>query len=114
MIMNFSERIKNLRLERGLTQEELSNKLDLPASTIRRYETSVTSLPKNERLKLIADFFDCSIDFLLGRTENRHDNSSDEDIHLSSEEKEVIEVFRALPEEDQKYIRGLMERIQKK
>lgn len=113
MIMNFNERVKNLRNERGLTQEQLAIKLKLPASTIRRYETSTNSLPKHERLQLIADFFDCTVDYLLGRTDNPNDHT-DKDIYLSKEEKDFIEAFRELPEEDQKYISGLMQRIQKK
>lgn len=69
--MAFKDRLKLLRNERGMTQEELANVLGLPASTIRRYESSEESIPKNERLQLIADYFDCTIDYLLERTETK-------------------------------------------
>lgn len=69
MATQFKQRLKVLRTNRGLSQEQLSKALEVPASSIRRYETT-GELPKRERLELIADYFVVSIDFLLGRTEN--------------------------------------------
>lgn len=70
MSQEFKDRLKLLRKEKGLTQEELSRTIDIPDSTIRRYETE-GNVPKRERLEIIADFFDVSIDYLIGRTDER-------------------------------------------
>lgn len=68
--MEFQERLKKLRLQKGLTQDQLAIALDIPATTIRRLET-VDSLPRRERLDKIADFFNVSIDYLTGRTDEQ-------------------------------------------
>lgn len=71
IIMKFRDRLKQLRNERGITQEHLSHALDIPASTIRRLESDEDSLPRKDRLEAIANYFNCSVDYLIGRTNNR-------------------------------------------
>ncbi|MCR8983247.1 transcriptional regulator [Brevibacillus laterosporus] len=68
--MIFKERLKELRATRMVTQEELAKTLDIPNSTIRRLESSDISLPRYERLEKIANYFNVSVDYLLGRTDN--------------------------------------------
>ncbi len=68
--MNFAHRLKQLRKDFKLTQEELSKKLSSSRSTIAGYETERKE-PDYETLKKIADFFNISIDYLLGRTDVR-------------------------------------------
>lgn len=81
--MAFKDRLKSLRNERGITQEDLANALDLPASTIRRYESSDEGMPKSERINLIANYFDCTVDYLLERTnERKPDNKKENDFSL--------------------------------
>lgn len=67
----FKDRLKLLRNERGITQEDLAQALELPSSTIRRYESSDEGMPKQERLQLIASYFNCSVDYLLERTDEK-------------------------------------------
>lgn len=86
----FKDRLKLLRNERGMTQEDLANALGLPSSTIRRYESSEAGNPKNERLQLIADYFDCTVDYLLERTDNKrsqtkHKINKDQSDHVLKE-----------------------------
>ena len=66
--MNFGEVLKELRAERGITQEKLARDLDIPESTIRRLETS-DGVPRKERINQIASYFNVTIDRLLGREE---------------------------------------------
>lgn len=77
-LLAFKDRLKTLRTERGLTQEDLANALGLPSSTIRRYESSDEGMPKHERLQLIADFFKCTVDYLLERTDERYQENEKE------------------------------------
>lgn len=75
--MVFSERLRKLREERGMSQNALAEKLDIPRSSITQYENSEDAegrLPRKDRLKQIADFFDVSIDFLIGRSNERLPN----------------------------------------
>jgi transcriptional regulator with XRE-family HTH domain len=75
VIMMFKERLKKLRLGKGMTQEQLADKLGLPHSTIRRYESMDRGYPKEERLQQLADFFKCTVDYLLGREENEYEQN---------------------------------------
>lgn len=64
--MSFGHKLKTLRKQRGLTQKELAEKLFLSQSSITRFEKDEI-LPTSETLSKIANYFDVSIDFLLGR-----------------------------------------------
>lgn len=66
---SFGERLKELRKNKGLTQEDLAKTFYLNKSSISRYENN-TQIPENELLQKIADFFNVSLDFLLGRSNN--------------------------------------------
>lgn len=68
--MSFAERLKELREEKELTQTELGKIFSLSKQTISSYENG-GSTPGQETLKKIADFFNVSIDYLLGHTNVR-------------------------------------------
>ena len=60
------ENLKELRNQKRKTQLQLATELDLPRTKYARYEVG-ESEPNIETLKRIADYFDVSIDFLVGR-----------------------------------------------
>lgn len=66
----FSERLKRLRMEKGITQKELADRLHISRSTIAGYE-SLGKEPDGEKLCAMADFFGVSVDYLLGVTDSR-------------------------------------------
>ncbi len=68
--MTFAERLKQLRKEKGLTQEELALIISKNRSTVAGYETERKE-PDHETLKKLADYFEISVDYLLGRTDIR-------------------------------------------
>lgn len=63
----FASIIKNLRLERGITQEQLASLLKISRSTIGMYETGSRE-PDFETLEAIADIFNVDMDYLMGRS----------------------------------------------
>ena len=64
-----SERIKELRAELGLTQEELAKKLGLNnKSSIANYESGY-SVPSDEIKKKMCEIFNCTMDYLMGQSE---------------------------------------------
>lgn len=67
---NFSERIRLLRKERGFKQKELAEALGLAARSYQCYEYG-ERFPDFTGLIAIADFFDVSLDYLVGRSETR-------------------------------------------
>nr|WP_300168799.1 helix-turn-helix transcriptional regulator [uncultured Flavonifractor sp.] len=65
----FEERIRQLRAERGLTQADVA--LEVGLSTRGYQDLELGRLPKYETLLRIADFYDVSVDWLMGRTQRR-------------------------------------------
>ena len=70
---NFSSVIKRLRVERGITQEQLASMLKISRSTVGMYETGSRE-PDFETLEAIADIFNVDVDYLMGRSlvERKH------------------------------------------
>ena len=64
----FSDRVKELRKSKGLTQRQVANALGITERSYQRYEAE--NNPNNETLIKLADYFDVSTDYLLGRSDN--------------------------------------------
>lgn len=65
--------IKELRKTRGITQRQLAELLNLSPSTVAMYETGQRK-PDSDTLQNIADLFEVSTDYLLGRTDFKFAN----------------------------------------
>lgn len=87
-MVTFGQRLKELRKSKRLTQQQLADIFFLNKSSISRYENG-SQLPENEQLQKLADYFEVSIDYLLGRDENPNPTSSPE--MLTKKEKLDIE-----------------------
>lgn len=72
--MNFGERLKQLRLENGLTQIQLAETLDVSKSNVSKYESGSVE-PNLEILSKISIYFNVDTDYLLGLTDDRIKNS---------------------------------------
>ncbi len=66
----FGERLKLLREAHNLTQKALADQLQTVRSTINKYEKNARK-PEYDTLVKIADLFNTTTDYLLGRTEER-------------------------------------------
>lgn len=75
--MMIGERIKSLREERKITQQELARYLGVSQKTISNYENGERS-PDPDTLRKIADYFDVTVDYLLGRSNHRQLTRRDE------------------------------------
>lgn len=69
----FCERIKELRKERGLKQRELADLCGLKLRSYQDYEYDV-SYPTVPGLLFLSEYFDVSLDYLMGRTDRREIN----------------------------------------
>jgi transcriptional regulator with XRE-family HTH domain len=65
----FGKKIKELREKNSLTQKQFGELFNLSASAIHELEMGRRNLAKEKLLKL-ADYFDVSLDWLMGRTDN--------------------------------------------
>lgn len=67
--MSFSERLVLLRKSRGLTQKQLATEIKLSELAIQHYE-SQRRKPAFDILIALADYFDVSLDYLVGRSDD--------------------------------------------
>lgn len=65
-MQNLKEKLIHFRKQKGLTQDEFAPLIEVKPSTYRAYETGRNE-PSIETLKKIADFYDISVDQLVGR-----------------------------------------------
>lgn len=67
--MNIAEILKSLRIEKGLTQNELAERLNIGQATIACYENGQRE-PHISNLIAYADYFECTLDYIVGRTDD--------------------------------------------
>ena len=89
----FKDNLRNLRISKDLTQEQLSKNLGLSPSSIGNYEQG-TRFPKYETLEKIADYFNISISDLFLDSDNQQS--------LSPLDREIVNEFMKLDENDKK------------
>ena len=67
--MTIGDSFKRFRKERGLTQQQVANALNMQKQSWQRYEQGKV-IPAATVIINLADFFNVSTDYLLGRTDN--------------------------------------------
>ena len=97
--MTVYERIQELSKEHGLSVRELGRKLDIGETTIYKWKTQS---PKLVVLEKVADYFDVSVDYLVGRTETKSTQSND---LISIEKPEVRSLARRMNDFDDDELR---------
>lgn len=104
-------RLKELRLEKNLTQMDVAIGIKTGQSNIGRWEREEV-LPTADFIIKIADFFDVSTDYLLGRTDELGAVVPMERKTLFSEtEQQLITYFRQLPRQTQSYVFGIVQNL---
>ena len=102
------QRLNELREEKQLKQSDLAKMLNISSSSVGMYERN--QIEPDDELKLkIANFFDVSVDYLMGKTNKR--NAS------ISHEKEFIdfyEDYKELEDDDKDILKAIFEAIKKK
>ena len=90
-----AERLEDLRKERGLTLDELAKATNLSSSTLNRYELNEDVELSPHSLRVLADFYGVSADYLLGLTEMKNHPDADlHDLHLSEAMFELLKSGR--------------------
>lgn len=93
--MTFGERLTQLRKEHGYnTRNEFADKLGIPSTTLRNYETDVRE-PGHIFLKQISELFNVSVDYLLCLTDDKEVLKT---FRLRSTEQTLVERYRELDE----------------
>ncbi|MED1565773.1 helix-turn-helix transcriptional regulator [Bacillus paramycoides] len=94
------EKIKDLRKNNKITQEQLGNAIGVSKMAISYFEKGKKS-PGRESLEKIADYFDVTTDYLLGRSEDPELNEEENKI-VTEEGKNILALIESLPEDERK------------
>lgn len=102
---NIGYRISELRKQAGMSQFQLAKVLDIATSTLGMYETGRRE-PSLKVMNRIANYFNVTTDYLLGRPEKKDDDTKTADI----KDDDVIFTYegRQIPKEDLELIRRIM------
>lgn len=79
--MKFKDRLKELRLEMGITQKELATIVGVGRTTISEYESGKI-VPSQQKLLKIAEYFGVSVDYLTGVSNAPHNQQPKQEIRL--------------------------------
>ncbi len=90
--MNFAQKLTNLRIQNGYSQEKLAEKLYVSRQAVSKWEVG-TTLPETDKIIAISNFFNVSIDYLL-----KEDVSSN---HTENLERTVIKFLGAARDMDE-------------
>jgi len=88
-----AKRLKTLRDERGFTKRQLVSHIPINYSTYANYESGFRE-PNAEVLQILSQYFDVSIDYLLGFSESR--KKADNGATLTDNEYAYIDMYRRL------------------
>lgn len=91
-------RLKELREEQNLSQDDVAKAINTSQRNIGRWENGSNEPTANFVIRL-ANFFECSIDYLLGRSDDFGNVviQNKKSPELTSEEKELLKNYRSLP-----------------
>lgn len=102
------ERLANLRQVKGLTQQEFASLLEINRATYAQYETGRRE-PDYSVLEKIADFYNCTIDYLVGRTDDPHSvlleikrSDKDEELLKDPDIRAIARAAQNMPQEQRK------------
>lgn len=108
--------LRNLRLlrdENRVSQQYLADAIGVSQPSINKYENHNIE-PDIETLRRMADFFDTSVDFIVGHTDVRRKIEPTEAYELNEEEAEIIAQYRALSKSGRKCIDTMMKTLLEK
>lgn len=91
----FGDILKEIREDKGFTQSDLAELLNLSRSTITSYENNINE-PSFQILIKIADVFGVSIDYLLGRTPEKHNLNLEQAVNKDL----LLKIYKILNEYD--------------
>ena len=100
-------RIRDLREDSDLTQEQLCQKLYMHKTTYTNYEQGKHTVPLDFAV-LIANFYNVSLDYIAGRSNFRNDDIKSQ---LSKDEIELIQKFSQLSERNKGKVEQFLDNL---
>ena len=104
------ERLKKLRQSRNLSQQKLAEEFHTSQQSIWKYENGISE-PDIYTLRRLANYFNVSVDYLVGNSDILGKADLITEQQLSSDESLLIQQFRTLPRKTQLLIRELVDTL---
>ncbi len=108
--------IKRFRKERGLTQIELAEKINVSFQQIQKYEKGTTKISVNRLLDIskaleipVQNFFEDRIPEIIADIDNIYKKENEFHYHLTREEETLLKLFRKIP--NKKIRNGLLKQL---
>lgn len=96
--------VKDLRKEKKLSQKQLAEQIHIAQNSLSQIETN-TANPSIDVLISLADFFQVSVDFLLGRSDDFGNVSVQTNgVQLTADEDRLLTVYRKLTEKNKMHV----------
>lgn len=100
--------LKKLRTEAGVSQRELAENIGVSQQSINKYENHNIE-PDIETLIRMAEYFDTSVDYLIGYSTIRRRIESVSAYDLNREEASMMDAFRLLSRKQRKAVAALLD-----
>lgn len=101
--MTKGERIKKLRIEKGITQEEMAKALDTTKQTISKYEKGIVTNIPSDRIEDMAKLLDTTPEYILGweKVQKNNDTITDAVLRMTTDSDffDVVETLYNLDSE---------------
>lgn len=102
MSEGMAQRIKELRKEKGLTLEQVADIVGVGKSTVRKWETGMIANMKRDKIASLAQALGTTPAYLMGWPEEEPEKESSPDERpLTEGEKQMLKLFRLIPEDRQ-------------
>ena len=110
----FSDRLKELRKSKDLSQADFAKQIGLSKSSINMYERGERE-PGINTLEAMADYFNVDMDYLLGKTDHRNKyewlkkEKEPTEKNVGEFQAKALELLNRVPEENQPFVLSLIE-----
>jgi len=105
--------LKALRKEADISQQKLGEAVNISQQSINQYENQDVE-PDIANLTKLADYFNTSIDYLVGRTDIRRKIEKTEAFDLNSREAEALKLYRTLSDKQKECIDLMLQTLTEK
>lgn len=104
------ENLKTLRREKGISQQRLADVIGVTQQSINKYENHMIE-PDIGTLIRLADYFDTSVDYLVGHSSIRRVIEDVQQYDLNKAETELMDRYRLLSKKKKEALRILLEAL---
>lgn len=107
------KKLKALRMSKGLSQSKLAEQFNISQQSIYKYENDLAE-PDFDTLISLANYFDTSVDYLIGRSESPNIEHVIVDLPLSPNDISTVQKFSHLNERHKKVINEMIDCLYEK